>query len=154
MALYYGLILTPFFDRLLYMYLSANAWLSSGILNALGQNTLVSEIVIRSARFAITVRRGCDGIEPAWFFCSAVLSFPAPIVRKISGIVAGVVLVLGLNVVRIVTLFLVGLHYPGFFDTLHLEIWPVIFILVVILLWAGWARWTKRIAGLEPHVAS
>ena len=82
MGLFYILILTPLFDHLLYSYLGANAWLANGILNLLGQDSHVSDITIRTARYAITVRRGCDAIEPSWFFCAALLAFPAPFTRK------------------------------------------------------------------------
>lgn len=144
MILFYTLSLKPAFDRLLYLYLGANARLSSAILNWLGQATHVSAITIRSAQFAITVHRGCDAIEPAWFFCAAVLSFPAPLARKIPGLLAGVALILTLNLARIVSLFLIGLHFPRFFDAAHLEIWPATFIIVAIFFWIGWIGWTRR----------
>jgi exosortase/archaeosortase family protein len=151
MALFYILVLTPFCDRLFYSYLAANAWLASGILNLLGENSHVSEITIRSARFAITVRRGCDAIEPAWFYCAALLSFPAPLARKIAGLLAGAALLQVLNLVRIVSLYFIGLHYPRAFNPAHLEIWPAVFVLVAISLWVGWIGWTRRPARSASH---
>jgi exosortase family protein XrtM len=154
MALFYALLLTPFFDRLLYVYLGINARLASAILNWLGQASHVSEITIRSAKFAVTVRRGCDAVEPAWFFCAAVLSFPASFVRKIPGMLAGVVLILALNLLRIVSLYFIGLQFPRFFAMAHLEIWPAIFIVMAILLWAGWIGWTESHDPREPHATA
>ncbi len=154
MILFYGLILTPCFDHLLYSYLTVNAWAANGILNVFGQDSHVSEITIRSARFAITVRRGCDAIEPSWFFCAALLAFPASLTKKIMGILAGAALLQVLNLVRIVTLYFIGLHYPRFFGPAHVEIWPVVFILVAIALWIGWIGWTKRPASTLPHAAA
>ena len=144
MALYYLLVLTPFCDRLLYTYLGANAWLANGLLNGLGQTTHVTDITIRSARFAITVRRGCDAIEPSWFFCAALLAFPAPWRRKALGILVGAALLQALNLLRIVSLYFIGLHYPRLFNTAHVEIWPALFIIVAIALWVGWIGWTRR----------
>ena len=154
MVLLYALLLMPFFDHLLYVYLGANARLASAILNWLGQASQVSEITIRSAKFAITVRRGCDAVEPAWFFCAAVLSFPASLARKIPGMLAGVTLILALNLVRIVSLYFIGLHFPRFFAMAHLEIWPAIFIVMAILLWVGWIGWTESPNPREPHEAT
>ncbi len=143
MALYYCLVLLPFFDRLFYEYLRANAWLSNAIINMLGQASQVTEVTIRLGGFAIAIRRGCDAIEPAWFFGAAVLAFPAALSRKLPGIVVGSAAILLLNLARIVTLFFIGLKIPGLFAIAHLEIWPAAFILAAILLWAGWIRWAK-----------
>ena len=154
MVIFYALILTPFFDHVLYSYLTVNAWVANGILNVFGQDSHVSEITIRSARYAITVRRGCDAIEPSWFLCAALLAFPAPFKKKLLGILAGAALLQGLNLIRIVSLYFIGLYYPRFFGAAHVEIWPVVFILVAIALWIGWIGWTKRPARPLPHAAA
>lgn len=152
--LFYALVLTPFCDRLLYAYLTANAGIANGILNWLGQDSHVSEITIRSARFAISVRRGCDAIEPSWFFCAALISFPAPFGRKLLGVVAGAVLLQSLNLVRIVSLYFIGLHCPDFFAPAHLEIWPATFMVIAIVLWIKWINWTRRATQQEVHAVS
>ena len=154
MILFYAVMLTPRFDRLLYSYLGANAWLANGILNGFGQACHVSDLTIRSARFAITVRRGCDAVEPSWFYCAALLSFPAPWLRKVAGILAGAVLLQVLNLVRIVSLYLIGLYYSQFFNTAHVEIWPVIFIMVAIALWVGWIGWSRRTLTPPSHAVA
>ena len=154
MILFNGLILTPYFDHLLYSYLAANAWVANGILHWLGQDTSVAEITVRSARFAITVRRGCDAVEPSWFLCAALISFPAPFIRKVMGILAGVALLQVLNLIRIVSLYFIGLHYPRYFGPAHLEIWPVMFIIAAIALWIGWIGWSRRPAQSPPHAGA
>lgn len=143
MALYYCLVLIPFFDRLFYQYLRANAWISGAIIHLFGQACQVSEVTIRSGGFAIAVRRGCDAVEPAWFFSAAVLSFPAAMSRKLPGILVGASVILLLNLARIVSLFLIGLRSPGVFDIAHLEIWPAAFIVAAVVLWIAWIRWAK-----------
>lgn len=139
---FYALLLLPFSDRALYAYLRANAQLSSGILGLLGEQTSVMGTAIRSAQFAVNIQRGCDAIEPSWLFCAAVLAFPLAWRQKLWAILIGVPLPLALNLVRIVSLFLLGVHAPALFNTFHLEIWPVVFILAALLLWVGWIRWT------------
>jgi len=152
MVLFYGLTLTPFFDRLLYAYLVANAWLANAVLHLFGEATQISNITIRSSRFAITVRRGCDAIEPAWFFCAAVLAFPASWKARILGALAGSLLLQGLNVIRIVSLYYLGFLFPRLFSIAHLEIWPAVFIVTAMLLWIGWIRWSGRTA--DSHAAA
>jgi exosortase family protein XrtM len=140
-VLIYGLLALPFSERILYSYLEANAWLSNLILNLLRQGTQVSEVTIRSPEFAIAIRRGCDAIEPTGLLCGAILAFPGSLRRKFAGIVAGTVILQLLNLVRIVTLFLIGSHAPSFFASAHLEIWPAVFIIVAIICFVGWKEW-------------
>ena len=154
MALYYCLVLVPVLDRMFYQYLRVNAFLSNSIINLLGQQSQVSGTTIRAPGFAIAIRRGCDALEPAWFFCAAVLAFPAAFSRKLPGILVGAVAILALNLVRIVSLFFIGLRRPGMFEIVHLEIWPAVFIVTAILLWVGWIRWTGGRARTRSHEAA
>jgi exosortase H (IPTLxxWG-CTERM-specific) len=146
---YYLVVLLPWCDQLFYDYLAGNAMVSNSILHLCGQDTQVSGVTIRSVRFAISVRRGCDGIEPAWFFASAILAFPGRAKGKAPMVLAGGALILSLNLARIVSLYFIGIRMPSFFPIAHLEIWPVIFILVVLLLWIAWIR-----SGTAPECGS
>ncbi len=138
MLLLYVLLALPFSERILYSYLEANAWMSNLILNVLGQGTHVTEVTIQSSGFAIAIRRGCDAVEPTWLLCAAILAFPGSFKHKLAGMLAGMVVLQLLNLVRIVTLYWIGIHFPAFFPSAHLEIWPTVFIIVAILFFVGW----------------
>lgn len=152
LALLYALLTTPFFDRALYTYLEGNAWLSNAVLRALGQPTHVSGVTIQSPQFAMAIRRGCDAVEPTWLLCAAMISFPAPFIHKVMGTLAGIVLLQVLNLVRIITLYWIGIHLPGFFNSAHMELWPTAFIVVATALFVGWKDWISH--RLESHVAA
>ncbi len=139
--LFYAFSTTTFFDRSLYAYLKANAWMAGGILNFLGQHARVSDVTITASNFSMAIRRGCDAVEPTWLLCAVILAFPAAFVRKLWGILVGIVLLQLLNLVRIITLYWIGVHWPAIFNSAHLEIWPVIFIMVALLLFIGWKTW-------------
>lgn len=53
MALYYAVVLLPFFDRMLYDYLRANARVSGAVIGMLGRANVVSDVTIRSGAFAV-----------------------------------------------------------------------------------------------------
>ena len=142
MALYYFLALLPFVDRELYGYLCANAWCAGKILHWLGQATSVTSTTIQSANYAINVQRGCDALEPTWFFCAAVLAFPSNQKSKFFGMLAGAALIISANLLRIVSLYLVGRYAPNFFNSAHLEVWPALFVLLAVGLWLGWINWS------------
>ena len=150
MALFYALLSTPFFDRALYGYLEANAWLANAILRGLGQPTHVSEVTIQSPQFVMAIRRGCDAVEPTWLLCAAMISFPVPFLHKLRGMLAAIVLLQVLNLVRIVTLYWIGIHLPGFFNSAHLELWPTLFIVVAIAFFIGWKESSPQ---PKSHVA-
>ena len=141
---YYVVTLLPWIDGTLFpAYLEANARISNAILHLLDQATVVTGTTIRSPQFSVTIKRGCDALEPSWLFCAAVLAFPAPWHRRLVGMAFGVAAILTLNLVRIVSLYFLGVHLPNFFETMHLEVWPVIFIFTALLLWLGWISWGR-----------
>jgi len=120
--------------------LFVNARISNDLLNLFGQNTRVSEESIYSNYFSIVISRGCDAIQEIALFTSAVLAFNSGWRAKVIGLAAGIVFLFVMNIVRIVSLFLCGVYYPGIFDTMHVEIWPTIFIILAIVLWLLWLR--------------
>lgn len=150
MAAYYAIAATPWFDRLIYRLLHWNALASGASLNLLGQGTRTADTVIRSGRFSVNIRRGCDAVEPVWYFTAAILSFPAPLGRKLAGIAAGAVLICFANILRIVSLFLIGAYLPRFFGVAHLEVWPALLILFASSLWIAWLVWTRRTPARAP----
>jgi exosortase H (IPTLxxWG-CTERM-specific) len=145
MSLYYILSLLQWTDKVaLPAYMHANAVAGSAVLNCLGQQTQVEGVSIRSSQFTVNIKRGCDALEPAWLLAACIIAFPSTVISKVWGVCAGVLLIQVLNVVRISSLFLVGPRWPRLFETLHLEIWPVIFILSALGLWLCWLRLVRR----------
>lgn len=142
-GIFYAAMLLPAYDRLMLPYLEANSWISGTVLNWLDQDCRVTGTTIQTATFAISVRRGCDAIEPAWFFCAAVLAAPATLRWKLAGMLIGIAALQLLNIGRIVSLFLIGNRFPQHFGTMHVEIWPVVFIVVPLVLWIWWMTWNR-----------
>ena len=70
--------------------------------------------MIQSPQFTMAIRRGCDAVEPTWLLCAAMISFPAPLLHKLWGIVAAIILLQILNLIRIVTLYWIGSTCPLF----------------------------------------
>jgi exosortase/archaeosortase family protein len=71
---------------------------------------------------------------------SAVLAFPAPWRSRLLGVAIGMVAIQLVNLVRVVALFLTGVHFPGFFDSSHTVVWQTVVILAAVLLWIFWAQ--------------
>jgi exosortase H (IPTLxxWG-CTERM-specific) len=123
---------------------SGNAKLSSIILNLFGQGTHANGFNIDAPAFSISIAKGCDAIEAMALFSVALLTFPAKWKQKLFGLAAGISVLFVLNLIRIISLYLVGVYFPAAFELMHVEVWQVLFIIFAIGLWIFWIRWTRK----------
>ncbi len=146
--------ITPFFkDTVFPAYLRVNAGATGVILNLLRENASVNGQSISSQRFSIDLRHGCDAVLPSFVFVAATMASPVALWTKIPGVLVGTAILLLMNLARIVTLFYTGIYFPSLFESMHLEIWPAIFILLAIFLWVIWALWAKGERGSPRHAS-
>jgi exosortase H (IPTLxxWG-CTERM-specific) len=127
-------------DRAVEPFTSAVAHTSGAALRLLGQDVTVHGTLLRSPRFAVNVRNGCNGIEAWLIFLAAVLAFPAPARARLQGLAVGAVAIQAVNLVRVVALFLTGVYSPRLFDASHTVVWQSLVILASVVLWIVWAR--------------
>ena len=128
-------------------YLAAHAWVVSGLLNAVGFDVGVQGATLILGGSAFEVARGCDVTRPIGLLAAAVLAFPATPRSKALAIGKGVLLLLGVNLIRIISLIFVNRGWPELFDSVHLAFWPLLLILLMLWFWTAWA---KRQLGPEP----
>jgi exosortase H (IPTLxxWG-CTERM-specific) len=106
---------------------------------AFGEPTQMIGTIIASPRFSVNIRNGCNGLETIFIFAAAVLAFPAPWSVRVWGLVLGFLAIQAINVVRIVSLFYIGIHWPKLFEQSHQVVWQAIVILFGVVLWIVWA---------------
>lgn len=127
------------------------ARVSGATLGLLGQGVTMQGTVIRSPRFAVNIKNGCNGIEAMLIFLAAVLAFPASWKSRLAGLALGILAIQLVNLIRVVALFLTGVYFPRIFDTSHTVIWQTVVILFGVLLWIFWAnRFTAPAAPAAP----
>ena len=142
---FYLIWFTDFFkDLIVYPWNNFNAHLSSLILNIFGQGTSTHDMTISNGQVAITIKEGCDAIEPVVLFSAAVLSFPAAWKQKAKGIAKGVIILFSINILRIISLFFIEKLWPVGFEFMHLQFWQVAFIILAVILWVFWMRTTSK----------
>jgi exosortase H (IPTLxxWG-CTERM-specific) len=151
-GLFYAVAATEFYQtRIFEPYVVVNADLSGRILTLFGFEMTVGKDTIRSPEYGLGIGKGCDGLEPTALFVAAVLAFAAPIRLKLPALLLGVPLLAALNLVRIVSLFLVGVYYPDLFHMMHVDVWQVLYILVGIVFFGLWLLWAT--SGRQPTEA-
>jgi len=118
------------------------ALVTSRFLNLFGQNTVVVNTTVQSEIFGISVVTACTGLFTTGLFVIAVLAFPALWWRKLVGVGIGVFGIYAVNVIRLVTLYFIGVELPGFLDQAHQLVWQSLLIVIAVALWLYWAgRW-------------
>ena len=144
LLVYFRLFGTPFVD-------AVSRWTAASAaqaLNALGASVVNTGTVVGSSSFAYSIVAECTAIGPTILFVGAVLAYPASWRSRALGIVMGVVLLSALNLVRLVSLFYIGVYFPNYLPMAHYLVWQAAIIIFAILLWLWWAdRLTGRAHG-------
>ena len=140
LAIYYGFVGSVWVE---YVAEWTAQWTSQG-LRLLGTSTTVDGTILRSDSFAVSIVAECTAVGPLVLYTGAVLAYPATARAKGLGIAIGLVVLTLVNVVRIVSLFLLGSAYPQYLEIAHLLVWQTAIILFAIVLWL---LWVERIAG-------
>ena len=135
-------------------YLALNALASVPVIELFGADVRANGTNVGSEQFSMEIKHGCDALQPASFFILAMLSSPVSVSlrRRLLPILIGTAALLMLNIVRLVTLFYTGLHFPSWFETLHLDIWQAVFIFTPLVFWIGWVlRANRRTPGIPKN---
>ena len=132
--------LRPVNDAFVVPYTTLIAKVSGIILGLLGEDITINGCVLRSPRFAVTIYNGCNGLITSLIFVSGVLAFPARWSAKAIGFVGGLLAIQAINLVRIISLFYIGIYFPKLFNSSHIFIWQSLVILAGVTLWITWAH--------------
>jgi len=97
--------------------------------------------------FGVEIVDACDGILPSLIYLAAVLAFPSRWRDKGWGILIGLPAIFLINLVRLITLMLVGATWPDLFEQVHIYVWQA---LVVALAMAVWVFWAERFVRARP----
>jgi len=127
-------------DAFVTPYTAVIARMSGFVLNIFGEKAAVTGCVVSSPRFAVTIYNGCNGLITSLIFISGVLAFPAKFSAKVIGVVGGLLTIQLINLVRIVSLFYIGVFLPQHFDDAHIFVWQSLVIIAGISLWIVWAH--------------
>ncbi len=119
---------------------AATARATGFLLDSLGANVQVVDIWVSSPDFTMGIVTACTGIVPTAIVISAVIAYPSTKRQKGEGIAMAVMGIYAINLIRMVSLFLVGSYLPQLFDTAHYIIWQSLIILLGIGLWFIWVE--------------
>jgi exosortase H (IPTLxxWG-CTERM-specific) len=109
------------------------------------QVTSYGKIIQSTANgFAVSIERGCNGIEAIIILIAALAAFPSTWKQKWIGFAVGFVAIQALNLVRIISLFYMGQYSMTWFEWFHLYLWQALIIIDALVVWLLWLRWISR----------
>lgn len=126
----------------------AFAAVSGFVLNLLSLKATTSGTVLQVEGFAARIDDVCTGIFVVAIYLSAILAYPSRAKEKLKGFLLGASVILLLNLIRVVSLMIIGRFFPSFFEIAHLLIWQSLIIFAALL---AWIYWTERFVGAPQH---
>ena len=125
-------------------YLRGYAAVSGSILRWFDPTLLVQGQSL-TGRFSLRIVKTCDAMDVQILFVSAVAAWPGPWVRRLVVGALGAAVILVANIVRICSLYFVGLYLPDWFEFAHVELWPAILLVLATGMFVALAvRDTRR----------
>lgn len=120
-----------------------SAWLSWLFLKGLGAVVGFPVVLdgrnIGSSGFAVEVSPACSGAVPTMIYLAAVFAYPTTPRAKLIGAVLGALVIHGVNLVRVVTLFLIGLFANQYFHDTHVYVAQALVVCIAVATWLFWA---------------
>ena len=130
---FYALVaIRPVNDAVVVPFTAFLVKVSAVILAAIGEKVVTEGTVIRSSLFAVDVKNGCNGDRGDAHPRCRVLAFPAPPKARAAGLAIGLLVIQAVNLVRVVSLFWLGVHRRDVFELFHTAIWQTILILLAV----------------------
>jgi exosortase/archaeosortase family protein len=120
---------------------------TSALLNALGNATVVRDADILSNSFGISVVTACTGLFVTGLFLAAVAAFPVSWRAKLAGAGIGLAALFAVNVVRLASLYYVGMYWRSALEPIHQLVWQSLVIAFAVSLWLLWAGRVSKPSG-------
>ncbi len=110
-------------------------------LNIIGHQCLTfGKIISDTDGVSLILDRGCVGRNVLLVFSAFIIATPTEVKRKIIYTIAGLGVIIILNIIRIILLMLVGQYYPDYFHFTHEYLFKYTLYAGVFLLWVFWVR--------------
>ncbi len=139
-VVYVAVFSTPWVERYVHAPMSRLvAVVVAPILSLFGQVT-ISGTYLEFDGFRAVIVEACNGVLPMYIFLAAVLAFPSSWPEKLRGVLLGVPIILSINVVRVVSIMILGAHNPDIVERIHIDVWQTAIVVLAMGIWIFWAE--------------
>lgn len=109
---------------------------------------LIDGTRMSSGDFIVEVSEACSGAVPTAIYFAAVCAYPASWRARLIGMGFGFVVIHAFNILRVISLFLIGLFANQYFHDTHVYVAQSIVVAIAI---ATWLFWAGRFADAPGH---
>mgnify|MGYP003708028009 CR=1 FL=1 len=110
------------------------------MLALVGELVRIDGTVIYSPQFNMSIASECTAITPTIVLAAATFAVPAPLISKLKGVILGACVLHLVNLVRIISLYYLGVMWPDMVEFVHLVLWQAVLVLLAVGLWGFWAQ--------------
>ncbi len=125
------------------LYTKGVVKITSFVLNLFNVVNEVRGTVLVLKGLAMDVRFGCNGLEAFMIYAVAILAFPASKKDKLMGILIGFLVLQVINIIRIISLGIIGIYWSSFFHCFHIYVAQGIMIAIALLLFMIWLDYAR-----------
>ncbi len=140
-------------SRVLSWYVTMVARGAGAVLHVFDRNVSVDGVIIHG-RYPLKIVLDCTAVDVQALYVAAVSSFPVPWRQRVAGALTGLALVSVANLLRVASLYFVGVYWPTAFHCLHEEVLQFAMVAVACLAFAIWVGWTRQGRWGKAHVAA
>lgn len=91
--------------------------------------------------FWVQVVEACNGVLPTTIYLAAVFAFPTGWAARAWGAAIGIPAIFALNLVRVVSLLVLGAYWPSVFEQVHIYVWQSLVVALSMGVWIFWAEY-------------
>lgn len=110
------------------------------LLQVFGLQPTVQSNLVTADGFGVRIVSECSPIFIFILFSSFVLAYPTSWEKKAVGLLFGIPSLFTVNVLRLLVVFLTGLHYPEYFEHVHTYFWQTFIIVLIFVACLAWLR--------------
>ncbi len=121
-----------------------NTLVSSQILSALGMKPMIQGLMIVLNGFKANVIGECSAVFIAVLPLSFIFAYPARLLQKLCGGIAGLLFLSLINFFRIAILVYIGAYHQQYFEMVHIYMGQPAMVLVVLAICLGWIQWLQQ----------
>ncbi|HVN83843.1 MAG TPA: archaeosortase/exosortase family protein [Candidatus Binatia bacterium] len=118
----------------------ASTWLAGRV----GSAATVTDNLIQVGGMTLDINHECTGVFVLFVLTSFIAAYPARLVAKLIGLAVGILVLTGVNVIRIATLVRLVEFYPNAFVYFHEYVWQGAFLMLVTVYAMTWVEWAHR----------
>ena len=147
----YGIVYSEWFIAAAVNPLAASlATLLHNLLPGLGFASEKIGTLLRYDQFSMEIYYKCTGVYQGAGMLAAILAFPVAWRTKLRGVLLCAFALSVINIVRLISIFYVGVFYPAFVDFFHAIFWEGMMVVLAVVLFAAWAlRVSKTLPSLR-----